>query len=51
MSSLDRNVKKIHFDNIRRTNRIRAGLAAKEKPTEKAEEIFRRKAYQKNDDK
>lgn len=45
MSNLDRKVKKIHFCNIRRTNKIRSGRAAKEKPTEKTEEIFRRKAY------
>ena len=47
MSDLDKNVKRIHSDNIRRTCKIRAGLAAKDKPTEKAAEIFRRKAYEK----
>lgn len=46
MSDLDRNEKKIHADNIRRTNRRRTNDAAKSKPTEKAKEHFRRKAYE-----
>lgn len=46
MSGRDKNTKKIHADNIRRTNKIRSGLAAKTKPTEKAAEHFRRKAYE-----
>jgi hypothetical protein len=48
MSGRDRNEKKIHADNIRRTNNIRIGLASKEKPTEKVEKYFRRKAYEKD---
>lgn len=49
MSSRDRNEKKIHADNIRRTNNIRIGLASKEKPTEKVKEYFRRKPYGKSE--
>ena len=46
MSGKDRNEKKIHADNIRITNTIRNGRASKEKPTEKVEKYFRRKAYE-----
>ena len=45
MSGLDKNEKKIHAADVRRTCETRAYRAVKEKPTEKAEEIFRRKAY------
>ena len=48
MSVRDSKAQKIHSDRIRRANRNRAGLAAKEKPTEKVAEHFRRKPYGKS---
>jgi hypothetical protein len=45
MSCREAKAQKIHSDNIKRTNRRRISYAAVSKPTEKAAEIFRRKAY------
>lgn len=47
MSGLDKNKKKIQAADIRKSCEIRADHAAKEKPTEKAAEHFKRKAYEK----
>lgn len=46
MSDRDSKAQKIRADNIRRTNRRRISYAAASKPTEKAAEHFRRKAYE-----
>jgi hypothetical protein len=45
---MSRNIseKRLRADNIKRTNNIRIGRAAKEKPTEKVKEYFKRKAYE-----
>ncbi len=46
MSCRDSKAQKIHSDSIKRTNRRRISYAALSKPTEKAAEHFKRKAYQ-----
>lgn len=47
MSDIDKKKKKIVFSDIRKRCEIRASHAAKDKPSEKVEEYFKRKAYEK----
>lgn len=46
MSGLDKNKKKIQAADIKTTTKIRADKAAKEKPSEKVAEFFKRKAHE-----
>ena len=47
MSGIDKKAKKIHAADIRKNCEIRAEYSAKSKPTAKAAEHFKRKAYEK----
>ena len=48
MNRQDRKTKIIHAENIKKNCEIRAEYSAKDKPTEKVEKYFRRKAYERN---